>query len=441
MSGWALSGRLPALLARSPGLHRLFLRLGRSRAVDHLLDWVAWSAVRAMGVGRLDYERLADRHICVTLAGEEGVSADMDSQVTAVVAATPAGRHKVARALRNLESLAPEVRAGLLKTWIHLVAVTSPSRDAHYLRGGGGPLWNRRPMDVIVAPFVGCQQGCRGCYSQGDRNDGHTDAGRLRAVASQLRDLDVYNVLLVGRGEPFFDDRGRAALFSTAKRYPQMFFTVYTNGLGLTDRDLDDLKAHPNILPFLSIDGPAAINDWRRGAGVYDRVLGVMRRMRERGQFFGYICTVFSQNHEAVADPLFIGQMAAEGCQIGFYSLFVSTPGVSGEGMMLDRASRERYLATIRRIETQVPIPLIDIDGLEAGFGCRARRSVTLYVDAVSGQVSPCIRAAITDERCRLGTPGQGGRRLADILSSEAFRAARDRLPESGTCVAFAKAS
>ena len=122
-------------------------------------------------------------------------------------------------------------------------------------------------MDAIVAPFGGCNLRCRGCYYAGDLQGESAGPQRLNAIVSQLKALDVYHVFPAGKGEPFHDERGRRALFAVACRNPQMFFTVYSNGTNITEQDLNKLKAHPNVLPIISIDGPQPINDWRRGAG------------------------------------------------------------------------------------------------------------------------------------------------------------------------------
>ena len=83
-------------------------------------------------------------------------------------------------------------------------------------------------------------------------------------------------------------------------------------------------------------------------------------------------------------------------------------------------------------------IPLIDVDGIEAHFGCRAKRGATVYVDAVTGQVSPCIRAPLAADGCNIYQPA-GRNRLAAILDSEPFRRYRQDRPSLPICEAFSR--
>jgi MoaA/NifB/PqqE/SkfB family radical SAM enzyme len=372
--------------------------------------------------------------LCSSGATDAG---DLDTEfIRSIVSAEP-NRRQAALFLANLERLDAKVQRGLLKTWLHVAVVTGTSRRAHFLRAqreGTPP--RPRPMDAIVAPFGGCNLACRGCYYQGKLPGGNASPGQLAHILEQLRSLDVYHVLLAGQGEPFFNAESRAALFAAVRKFPQLFFTVYSNGTTITDADLVQLQKCPNLLPMISLDGPEAVNDWRRGRGVYQTVRTTMQRMRDKGLLFGYITTVFRQNMDAAVCPEFIAHMAGAGCQIGYYSLFVGSPKAADRAMLLTPAARAGYFARLQQLGSEAPIPLVDIDGIEARFGCRARRGATVYINAITGKVSPCIRIPETARNAPRNCLHRNAR-LDQILGSDDFLSWRESLPETGPCAAF----
>lgn len=85
------------------------------------------------------------------------------------------------------------------------------------------------------------------------------------------------------------------------------------------------------------------------------------------------------------------------------------------------------------------PIPLFDIDGVEAHFGCRAKHGATVYVAAISGRVSPCIRAPLACAGGAIYDPASRNR-LSEILESEPFRQYRADCHGLEVCEAFSRA-
>jgi hypothetical protein len=264
----------------------------------------------------------------------------------------------------------------------------------------------------------------------------------LDYTVRELQRLDVYHVLLVGKGEPFYDAQSRRSLYAVVRRHPQLFFSVYSNGTRISPTDIGVLRRLPNLIPILSLDGPEEINDWRRGSGVYQKVADAFKRMQDQGLLFGYISTVFQQNCHAVLDPQFVGEMGRFGCRLGYYSLFVDPANAGGDGnvgcrdMMLGSRQRDEYFRRFEMLEAAVSLPLVDLDRIEAHVGCRAKRGATVYVDALTGQVSPCIRAPLESPQCNIYHPARPGR-LAEILHSRPFSQYRQDKAELGTCEAF----
>lgn len=426
---------LVRFLAKHETARRAFAAASQSRLVDRVLGFVAWSLLTWRRNTPIDYRALVSSCSCHGPDFDPAAREHIDQQFLCGIMARDSLQAKLPQFLQSLETLDFGVRVGLLKTWLHGSLFQSTLREVASFLGSPAT-----PIDAMVAPFGRCNLACRGCYAAGELGQESTSPERLDKIVGQLERLHVLHLLLIGKGEPFFDDRSRRCLFHAVRRRPQMFFSVYSNGTTVTDADLRQLGTMPNLIPIFSLDGPEEVNDRRRGLGVYRKVIDTMRRMQDRGLLFGYISTVFRQNRDAVLDRQFVERMISLGCRLGYYSLFItpdeSAADAATRDMTLDTYERTDYFRRFEQLDAETPIPLIDIDGIESHTGCRARRGATVYVDALTGQVSPCIRAPRNWPDCNLYEPGRRGH-LADILQSEPFCRYRADQTDLVTCEAF----
>lgn len=407
-------------LARHPLACALFARFGRSRLADWLMGFLAGRLASRCQADSGDVRTMLDRYI----GDASSSNAEMenpDCEFFNAFFSRPENCEGVARFVQSLASLDPSVRRGLLKTWLHAVVFSATIRKARHLRHGHGSTSPPRPMDAIVAHSARCNLCCQGCYTSNALGGNSASRSELNYIVDQLQRMNVFHVVLVGKGEPFYDEAAKQAMFDVVRRHPQMFFTVYSNGTNISLQDIRRLKTVPNLFPVLSIDGPEDINDRRRGPDVYRKVVETFGHMQWHGLLFGFISTVYVENRSSVLAPDFVGQMAAIGCRLGIYSLFVSPDHAPAREMMLSPEQREVYFADLRQLSASSAIPLIDIDALEMGFGCRAKRGATLYIDALTGQVAPCVRRPYSPDSCNIYEPSHR-HRLSEILASPFFR-------------------
>jgi MoaA/NifB/PqqE/SkfB family radical SAM enzyme len=408
-------------LARHSWARRAFARFGRGKAADWLMGFLARRLAGRSRKAPGGIRAALDHYIGDdSPAAAEGAE-DLDCEFYRTFTVDPENREGLAKFLESLDSLDPGVCRGLMKTWLHTAVFSASIRRATFLCNHSGDAPRFSPMDAIVAHCGRCNLQCRGCYASNEPDGASASPSRLEYVVEQLDRMNVFHVLFVGKGEPFYDEQSKRSMFEVVRRHPRMFFSVYSNGTNISADDVRRLKSLPNLFPVLSIDGPEAVNDRRRGPGVHRKAIETFRVMRREGLLFGFISTVFLENRDAVLDPVFIGQMASSGCRLGLYSLFVSPEHAPCREMMLNAEQRERYFADLRGLRAASAIPLIDIDALEAGFGCRARRGATIYIDAVTGRVSPCVRSPYSPDSCNIYQPAHRDR-LAEIVDSPYFR-------------------
>jgi MoaA/NifB/PqqE/SkfB family radical SAM enzyme len=437
--------RLVRFLVRRPKAEWAFTKICRSALADKILGLAARAVIAWNRHKNVDYKALVEGCSCTDRTGPQPMSENIDHDFLCGIMDRELVRAKLPGFLKRLEELDFGVRAGLLKTWIHTGVVNDVLREVRFLapRENGRP--ETTPIDALLAPFGRCNLHCLGCYANKELGQESTIPARLDYIVRQLKQLNVHHVLLVGKGEPFYDDRSRAGLFAIVRKNPQMFFSVYTNGTMLLPSDMRQLRKLPNLISILSIDGPEDINDWRRGKGVYRKVVDCFKQMQDHGLLFGYICTVFRQNCQAVLDPKFVKQLIDFGCRLGYYSLFIDPDKAAEEGnehaapLMLDGTQRATYFQQFELLDAAVSIPLIDLDKIEAHVGCRAKRGATIYIDAITGRVSPCIRTPLDSPQCNIYHPA-GPDRLAQIIQSEPFRKYRQDRTEIKNCEAFINA-
>ena len=90
------------------------------------------------------------------------------------------------------------------------------------------------------------------------------DTASLTGVLRQASELGVSIVLIVG-GEPLT----RPDIFDVTRNFPDMVFTLFTNGTLVDEAVLRHFKEQKHVIPILSMEGHENMTDLRRGAGVY----------------------------------------------------------------------------------------------------------------------------------------------------------------------------
>jgi hypothetical protein len=425
------SDALAGFLLRHPRLERALPWVWRSRAGSPFLGLIARTLTRqarTQGLRSL-IDELADG------CPEDPAGDEFDQRFIAGFAASNASRDKWTAFIKGLSTLDPHIRKGLLRTWIQVAGLRQAQRKAQRLRDANAKLRRSYPFDAFVTPFGACNLSCVGCYTASQLGTQSARLDDLAYVVAELRRLHVAHIMLVGKGEPFFDQASRDLLFAITRRHRDILFSVYTNGTLIESADIDRLRARPNLVPIISVDGFQASNDARRGFGVFGLATSAMRAMKQAGLFFGYISTVFRENAVEITSQPFTDAMADLGCRFGLYSMFLTLGERTNQHMRLLEPERSQYADRLGQLQAAARIPVLDLDGLEAHVGCRAKHGATVSIDPISGHVTPCIRRPVSGADCNL-LDGHRPGRLAEILASPAFVAFRSE--ESGSdCPAY----
>jgi MoaA/NifB/PqqE/SkfB family radical SAM enzyme len=169
------------------------------------------------------------------------------------------------------------------------------------------------PDLLVISPGKACNLRCTGCYANAGPAREKLDYATVDRVIREAHDLWGMRFIVLSGGEPLaWKDAGKGVL-DLAEAHPDCFFMAYTNGTLISDVVAERVARLGNFSPAISVEGLRARTDARRGAGVFDKVLDAMRRLRQHGVLFGMSLTATRENAEEILSDamleLFFEQM------------------------------------------------------------------------------------------------------------------------------------
>ena len=277
-----------------------------------------------------------------------------------------------------------------------------------------------------------CNLNCKGCYAKTTRPNVKEELNEkeLRDVVSQAHELGISFVVVAG-GEPLI----RKELFQITKKYPDIIFVIFTNGLLIDENNLDIIKKQKNIVPLISLEGCEEETDDRRGKGIYNRLQKTMKKLNEKNIFFGTSLTLTKSNFDTITSEGFIKNLIDVGCK---FFLFVEynpiKPGT--EKWVLTDEQRKKTMDIMNVFKTKWQALFIAVPGDEEKIGgCLSAGRGFIHISS-EGDVEPCPFVPYSDMNLRKVS-------LKEALQSDFLRKIRenhDKLHESkGSCALWEK--
>lgn len=250
------------------------------------------------------------------------------------------------------------------------------------------------PPVMIASITSRCNLACAGCYMHGRNEKPVPEMSRevLSGVVSQAAELGV-SIIVIAGGEPLvrLDE-----ILALAQSHPEVLIPVFTNGLLIDDAVAAAIAQHRNIVPVISFDGFREETDARRGKGVYDRLLSVSSRLKQRGVFFGCSVTTSRGNFSRVTDETFAREMIASGARVLTYVEYVPMePGT--ETLVLTNEQKKVLQIVLSDFNRKFPALFLGFPGDEDEYGgCLAAGRGFAHVSP-SGNLEPCPAAPYSD--------------------------------------------
>ncbi len=277
------------------------------------------------------------------------------------------------------------------------------------------------PWLILMDPTSACNLHCTGCWAAEYGNRLNLTFEEMDSVISQGKELGIYFYMFTG-GEPLVR---KADVLRLCEKHNDCAFLAYTNGT-LVDEDFClEMKRVGNLYLAISLEGFEAVNDLRRGGGVYGKVMRAMDLLKENGLIFGTSICYTSKNSETVTSDEFVELLVEKGCRYALYFHYMPV-GNDAAMELLPTVKQRIYIKQrvrdIRNMTTGKGIFTMDFqnDGEFVG-GCIAGGRNYFHINA-NGDAEPCVFIHYSGANIKTHS-------LLEILKQPLFMAYRDNQP------------
>ncbi len=325
-------------------------------------------------------------------------------------------KHPAAELVRRVLQLHPNTRRSIINCLgINATWLGDSKRKEFAARTGVQP-----PYLIVISPTMRCNLRCLGCYAGAyPRATDHLSFDVLDRIITEGKEMGVYFYTISG-GEPFM----RPDLLDLYEKHRDCSFLIYTNGTCLNDKIIARLQQSGNTAPAISVEGWKEQTDYRRGEGVYDKIMASMEALREAGLFFGFSATATRLNASIFYDEAFYDFMIEKGCLFGWFFLFVPVGQDRDARLMVTPQQRDRLRQTVSRMRATKPIFVADFwnDGCLTG-GCMSGGTLYLHIN-YRGDLEPCVFMHFAEQN--INDIYARGAHLWEILNSPLFQRIRE---------------
>lgn len=307
----------------------------------------------------------------------------------------------------------PNIKHRLIYNWFINAMIFGIPKQAQMSQKHGVHV----PNFFLVDPTSACNLACEGCWAGKYAKKNSLSFERLDRLFSEAKELGIYWAVMSG-GEPFVYPR----LFELAGKHSDMAFMVYTNGTLIDEEAAGKIVEVGNLSPAISLEGRRERTDARRGAGTFDKVMGAMDLLKERGAVFGVSITVTRDNVMEVTSDDFIDFLVDKGVTYGWLFHYIPIGRDPDPDLMVTPEQRAYLAERIPYIRTHKPIMLADFwnDGEMTG-GCIAGGRRYFHINA-AGDVEPCAFVHFAVDNIKDKT-------LLEVLRSPLFASFQKRQP------------
>ncbi|MDI3534772.1 MAG: hypothetical protein PWQ82_1137 [Thermosediminibacterales bacterium] len=274
------------------------------------------------------------------------------------------------------------------------------------------------PWAILIDPTEKCNLNCLGCWAGDYQKAKELDYETMDRVLSEAEELGIYFIVVSG-GEPLVRKKD---LIELAEKHKDQVFHIFTNGTLIDEKFVSEMGRLGNIVVALSIEGFEKTTDFRRGEGVFKKVLHAMELMRDSGMVYGFSATYARNNTEELASEEFIDLMIEKGATFGWFFTYIPIGKDVDMEMMATPEQRAYMFERIKHFRQTKPIFLVDFwnDG-EASNGCIAGGRRYFHINA-AGDVEPC--AFVHYSTCNIKNVS-----LVEALKNPLFKAYQKRQP------------
>ena len=285
------------------------------------------------------------------------------------------------------------------------------------------------PSFIVLSPTQRCNLKCTDCYASSSisRAGKTLDFQTLDKIVGECYNEWGNRFMTFSGGEPLiYQDSGKT-LFDIWKKYPEMFFLLYTNGTLIDKEKAERIAELGNVTPTISIEGFKEETDERRGDGSFRKIMGAFENLKKAGVPFGASVTATRKNFSVLNDDKFYDFLFNEG--INYMWLFQLMPIGQAKDARESMITPQQRVSLLREWEHLLGDKKYCIaDFWNSGVlsnGCIAygRNEGYLYVDW-NGNIMPCVFVPYYMDNIK--ELHKQGKKLADALFSDMFVRGRE---------------
>ena len=277
------------------------------------------------------------------------------------------------------------------------------------------------PWLILMDPTSACNLHCTGCWAAEYGNKLNLSYEELSNVVKQGKEIGVYFYMFTG-GEPLVRKKD---IIQLCEEHYECQFLAFTNGTLVDEAFCQEMKRVGNLALAISLEGSPEVNDLRRGAGVYGKVMHAMELLKENGLIFGTSICYTSKNCESVTSKEFVKLMVDKGCRYAMYFHYMPV-GNEASLELLPTPEQRMYIKDrireIRKLENGEGLFTMDFqnDGEFVG-GCIAGGRNYFHINA-NGDAEPCVFIHYSGANIRTHS-------LLEILKQPLFMAYHNNQP------------
>ena len=277
------------------------------------------------------------------------------------------------------------------------------------------------PWLILMDPTSACNLHCTGCWAAEYGNRLNLTFDEMDSVVTQGKELGIYLYMFTG-GEPLVR---KSDIIKLCEKHNDCAFLSFTNGTLVDEAFCQEMKRVGNLYLAISLEGFEAVNDLRRGDGVYGKVMNAMDLLKKNGLVFGTSICYTSKNTETVTSDEFIQLMVDKGCRYAMYFHYMPV-GNDASVELLPTPEQRIYMKDrirqIRSLTTGQGLFTFDFqnDGEFVG-GCIAGGRNYCHINP-KGDVEPCVFIHYSGANIR-------EKSLLECLKQPLFMAYRDNQP------------
>jgi MoaA/NifB/PqqE/SkfB family radical SAM enzyme len=254
------------------------------------------------------------------------------------------------------------------------------------------------PPFMFIALTNICNLRCHGCWVEKEGKAHFLQPKDLDRIIESGKRASAYYYTLLG-GEPFL----YKGLLDIFRRHPDCYFQVITNGMFFSEETVRELKQLGNVTPLVSIDGFAANNDRRRGAGVFASVMEGLARLQRHRLLYGIATTLTRDNLDECLADAYLETFIRLGAMYIWY--YVYRP-VGADPHPEYALTREQLLEARKRLlvlRRKHPILIVDSYWTADGEAfCPAAMGLGFHIGP-QGSIEPCPPLSVACETVRDG--------------------------------------